>query len=286
MQAAVAKRLAGGTRLHLQHGPIDLIIGVDGDRETAFAAAARRFHTVLDELVTELPLLRCQKNGKLTGAVAVQMQRAVQPHMQRNFVTPMAAVAGAVADTVLAAMVVKARMRRAYVNNGGDIALWLTEGERFRTLVAGPDGAELARITLATSARARGIATSGRHGRSLSRGIADSVTVLARTAAEADVAATLIANAVDLPRHAAIRRAPACALDPDSDLGHRTAVTGVGELTGDEVNEALARGGLRAKQMWSQGLICGAALFLRGQSYITGSVETQFNQHGKNVEHA
>jgi hypothetical protein len=37
MQTAVAKRLADGRRLHLQHGPIDLIIGADGDRESAFA---------------------------------------------------------------------------------------------------------------------------------------------------------------------------------------------------------------------------------------------------------
>jgi uncharacterized protein len=72
----------------------------------------------------------------------------------------------------------------------------------------------------------RGIATSGRHGRSLSLGIADSVTVLAATAAAADAAATLIANAVDLPGHAAVRRAPACSLDPDSDLGRPACDSG------------------------------------------------------------
>ena len=50
----------------------------------------------------------------------------------------------------------------------------------------------------------RGIATSGWRGRSFSLGIADAVTVLAATAAEADAAATVIANAVDLPGHPAI----------------------------------------------------------------------------------
>ena len=143
MQTAVAKRLADGRRLHLHHGPIDLIIGVDGDREAAFAAATQRFHTVLEELVAELPILRCQKNGDVTGAIALQMQRAVQPHVNWGFVTPMAAVAGAVADTVLTAMLTKAKMRRAYVNNGGDIALWLSGTERFRTLVADRDNSEL-----------------------------------------------------------------------------------------------------------------------------------------------
>ena len=286
MQTAVAKRLADGRRLHLHHGPIDLIIGVDGDRAAAFAAATQRFHTVLEELVAELPILRCQKNGDVTGAIALQMQRAVQPHANWGFVTPMAAVAGAVADTVLTAMLTKAKMRRAYVNNGGDIALWLSGTERFRTLVADRDNSELARITLTIADPARGIATSGRHGRSLSRGIADAVTVLAQTAAEADVAATLIANAVDLPGHAAICRAPACDLDPENDLGQRHVVTGVGGLAGSDVVAALGRGGLLAEQMRGKGLICGAALFLRGKSYIIDPAKTQFNQLGKNVEYA
>ena len=286
MQTAVAKRLADGRRLHLQHGPIDLIIGADGDRERAFAAATQRFQTVLEELVAELPILRCQKKGKVTGAIAWQMQRAIHPHVTQGFVTPMAAVAGAVADTVLAAMLDKARPRRAYVNNGGDIALWLTGAERFRTLVAGSDNAELARITLTTADPARGIATSGRHGRSLSRGIADAVTVLAQTAAEADVAATMIANAVDLSDHLAILRVPACDLDPDSDLGQRQVVTDVGGLAGSDVTKALGRGGLLAEQMLGKGLICGAALFLQGQSYIIDPVKTQFNQLGKTMEYA
>ena len=286
MQTAVAKRLADGRRLHLQHGPIDLIIGADGDRERAFAAATQRFQTVLEELVAELPILRCQKKGEVTGAIAWQMQRAIHPHATQGFVTPMAAVAGAVADTVLAAMLDKARPRRAYVNNGGDIALWLTGAERFRTLVAGSDNAELARITLTTADPARGIATSGRHGRSLSRGIADAVTVLAQTAAEADVAATMIANAVDLPGHLAILRVPACDLDPDSDLGQRQVVTDVGGLAGSDVTKALGRGGLLAEQMLGKGLICGAALFLQGQSYIIDPVNTQFNQLGKTMQYA
>ena len=37
-------------------------------------------------------------------------------------ITPMAAVAGAVAEAVLAAMTAAAPLTRAYVNDGGDIA--------------------------------------------------------------------------------------------------------------------------------------------------------------------
>ncbi len=38
----------------------------------------------------------------------------------------MAAVAGAVADHILAAMIAGRRLAKAYVNDGGDIALHLT----------------------------------------------------------------------------------------------------------------------------------------------------------------
>jgi uncharacterized protein len=64
----------------------------------------------------------------------------------------------------------------------------------------------------------RGIATSGWRGRSFSRGIADSVTVLAKTAAMADAAATVIANAVNVV-HPGIVRRPACDIRDDSDWG-------------------------------------------------------------------
>ena len=74
----------------------------------------------------------------------------------------------------------------------------------------------------------RGIATSGWRGRSFSLGIADAVTVLAATAAKADAAATIIANAVDLPNHAAITRVPAREIAPDNDLGERLVTRAVG----------------------------------------------------------
>jgi hypothetical protein len=54
------RRLADG-RLHLQHGPIDMIIGVDGAPEAVAAAEARAvafFDGLLPQLVAELPALR------------------------------------------------------------------------------------------------------------------------------------------------------------------------------------------------------------------------------------
>lgn len=285
MTGAVAALLPDGERLHLQHGPIDLIIGADGDRAAAFSAAARRFETVLEELVAELPLLRRAVGERPEGRIARRMYQAARPH-GAVFVTPMAAVAGAVADEVLAAMVAAAPVSRAYVNNGGDIALHLTGDARFRMGIAGDDNARLGEIDIAAADPVRGIATSGQRGRSLSLGIADAVTVLAGSAAAADVAATLIANAVDLPGHGAVRRVAARERDPDSDLGERLVVTHVGPLTGAEVAAALSNGARVAQDMRDGGLIHMAALFLRGQSLIVGQPEGYMQINEKSAQHA
>lgn len=269
MTGAVSAHLPGG-RLHLQHGPIDLIVGADGERRTAFRAARARFVTVLEELVAELPLLRSQRDDPARGVIARAMQGAAHPFRAGAFITPMAAVAGAVADEVLAAMAGAAKLTRAYVNNGGDIALHLDSDARFRLAMATHTGGELGRIEVAATDPARGIATSGRGGRSLSLGIADSVTVLARNAALADAAATLIANAVDLPGHPGIRRRPASDIAPDSDLGQRLVTVAVGRLAPGEIAEALDRGAALAQDFRARGFIHAGALFLRGQARLAG----------------
>lgn len=268
MSGPQAKILPDGQRLHLQHGPIDLIIGAEGDRDTAFAAAWGRFRSILDELIGELPLLRREVGDMPQGAIAQRMTGATLSHAP-VFVTPMAAVAGSVAEAVLAAMIQATPLRRAYVNNGGDIAFHLTQGERFRMAIAGLDGAALGRVDVGYGDAARGIASSGQGGRSLSLGIAQTVTVLARSAAEADVAATLIANAVDIPGHPGITRAAASSLQPDSDLASRLVVTHVGALTDSETAEALDRGEAAARAICAKGLALSCALFLNGQSRLT-----------------
>ena len=140
-------------------------------------------------------------------------------------------------------------------------------------MVADPvTGREAGKLTLRASEDIGGIATSGRHGRSLSLGIADAVTVLAENAAAADVAATLIANEVDLPGHPAIHRAPATKVDPDSDLRDRPVVVEVETLSDGEVREALERGLNAAEEMVAAGLIRSANLSLIGISKSTRTV--------------
>ncbi len=268
----MAALLPDGKRLHLQHGPIDLIVGADGDRHRAIAAARHRFQTILEDLVNELPLLRAKMEPGSPipkGNTAKRMDQAVRPFAAQTFVTPMAAVAGGVADEILHAMRDNAQLDRAYVNNGGDIAIHLTPGTEFNLAIAGHDGADLGRIQITHSDPVRGIATSGRHGRSFSRGIADSVTALARSAAEADVAATLIANHVDLPGHPSVARQPANQIKDDSDLGDLPVVIGCKPLTPTDIAGALGEGLAFAENSIQRGLISGAALVLQKECRTT-----------------
>ena len=279
------QRLADG-RLHLHDGPIDLIIEAFGETsaaEEAYAVAWRRFATILDELCAELPLLRADPRGAQApqGAVARRMATAVAPFRARRFITPMAAVAGAVAEEVLEAMTAGRQLTRAYVNNGGDIALHLGRGETFSIgMVDRPDWPRLiGRATIDAADRVRGVATSGWRGRSFSLGAADAVTVLAASAAVADAAATLIANAVDIPGHPAIRRTLARDLDPQSDLGERRVTVAVGPLAPGETERALAAGVSEAELWLELGLIQAAALRLREETRLVGAVASRYLGH-------
>jgi ApbE superfamily uncharacterized protein (UPF0280 family) len=277
--------LPDGKRLHLQDGPIDLIIeanGRDADVRAAYDAAAHRFTGLLDELCAELTALRQPADPvrcALKGIVARRMHAAVAPFAADHFITPMAAVAGSVAEEILGAMLGAARLDRAYVNNGGDIALHLADGEQFTVgLMDRPDRQGLLRaMIIDADDPVRGIATSGRHGRSFSLGIADAVTVLARTASQADAAATIIANVVDLPGNPAVIRCPANELQPDSDLGARLVTRDVGPLTEDEIEAALRAGASTAQKLFAAGLIEGAALRLLGETVVVGTagIETR-----------
>lgn len=270
--------MSDGRRLHLQHGPIDIIARATGgaaEIEAAYRAAAGRFATILEELVGELALLR--RNASVlerpSGPVAGRMHSAVLLHAARCYVTPMAAVAGAVAEEVLGAMRSAApELENIFVNNGGDIALHLAGSEYLDIgLVGNADSPSIdALVRIDATSPVRGIATSGWRGRSQSLGIADSVTVLAASAAAADVAATLIANQVNI-EHPAVVRAPAESLRDDTDLGDRLVTVHVGRMDRDSVSEALDRGEEAANAMIAGGLAVSVGMLLQGESRIAGA---------------
>jgi len=292
----VSARLGEG-RWHFQHGPIDLVLDVDACAQTAercIAECWRAFQDILSGLVAELANLRrpASERARLCGPVARRMAGACDPFADEVFITPMAAVAGAVADELIGVFRRK-DVCRASINNGGDIALHLAPGASYTVgvwsqidklpqgdrvhgnpshgnpshgdgapgnfLRGGLDG----RFIVDESMPVRGIATSGWRGRSFSLGIADSVTVLARTAAQADAAATVIANAVNCEA-AGIVRAPASQLKDDSDLGNRLVTVDVPALNAASKASALRSGRLQAEALRERRLIHAAALFLQG----------------------
>lgn len=279
-------------RWHFQHGPIDIVIGAEGEDAAvadAHEAAWKRFEPVLDELVAELPTLRRPVRGPcpLRGVIAQRMWWACRPY-HSGFITPMAAVAGSVAQELVACYE-RPGVTRAWVNNGGDIALHLARGASLRIgLLAdlsadlgadpgrnpGRDGARVTGLQIDASFSVhhdlpvRGIATSGWRGRSFSLGIADSVTVLAATAADADAAATVIANAVDVadPR---IERCRASELKDDCDLGDLPVTVNVPPLDGQPVRQALRAGWRRANELRAAGHIVSALLVCQGRCMST-----------------
>jgi len=275
MPRAQVRFLPDGRRLYLQDGPIDLIVEAFGSPDQmriAYRSASERFVDVLDELCRELSLLRREPSveGRPIGIVAQRMVDAVTPYWPSTFITPMAAVAGAVAEEVLYTMTSAAALEKAYVNDGGDIAIHLGDGQQFVVgMVERPDRPSLFGTgTIAADQPVRGIATSGWRGRSFSLGIADAVTVLADTAAVADAAATMIANAVDLPGHPGVKRVRACDLASDNDLGERLVTQYVAPLVDDEIAAALSAGEEFARSLLPRGLIRAAALHLQGQTRL------------------
>ena len=274
------RRHLDARRQHWQHGPIDLIIEAWGDAAAivrASDAAWARFDDVLDELVAELPLLRQVVSAQTTvnGRVAQRMLDACLPHATQS-ITPMAAVAGSVADEICSFFAREPGVTKAYVNNGGDIALHLragaTVGESLTIgVIANPQKPQQAgSVTISSNMSVRGIATSGWRGRSFSLGIADSVTVLAASAAAADAAVTMIANAVNA-EHSSIVRAPANTLKDDTDLGARLVTVNVPPLPRAVVLQALDAGLAEARACVARGLIDSALLLLQGEVGETGA---------------
>ena len=253
------------------HGPA----AVEDAHENAWAC----FVPLLDVLMQEWPVLRLPVQAHqpcpLQGAVARRMWLACSPWAAQHFITPMAAVAGSVAQSLIASYD-RPGVARAWVNNGGDIALHLAPGQSARVGLY----ADLARLPVhgwgqdiqldgaleVTHAMpVRGVATSGWRGRSFSFGIADSVTVLAATAAQADAAASMIANAVNV-NHPGIVRQPAHSLRDMTDLGDLAVTVDVPRLPANLVQQALQAGWQCARECQAQGWIAAAFLVCQGQS--------------------
>ena len=263
-------------RLFLRHGPINIVLEAIGiDKDLAYQNVKGYFETLLEQLVLDMELLKEEVvfNRKFNNKISQSMQDATERYSPA-FITPMAAVAGSIADNILRVLINNTNLEKAYVNNGGDVSFYLNKNQIMKTSLAAIPNM-IAEIKYKD--KSRGIATSGWRGKSFSRGIADSVTVLADNAAMADAAATMIGNAVDIYNHPKIKKQPANEMYEDSDLKNLLITVEVGLLTKVEIKEALKNGYQKALQYINKDLINTALIQLSEYFCIVQKNSTDLN---------
>ena len=263
-------------RLFLRHGPINIVLEAIGiDKDLAYQNVKGYFETLLEQLVLDMDLLKKEVvfNRKFNNKISQSMQDATEKYSP-TFITPMAAVAGSIADNILRVLINDTNLEKAYVNNGGDVSFYLNKNQIMKSSLAAIPNM-IAEIKYKD--KSRGIATSGWRGKSFSRGIADSVTVLADNAAMADAAATMIGNAVDIYNHPKIKKQPANEMYEDSDLKNLLITVEVGLLTKVEIKEALKNGYQTALQYINKDLINTALIQLSEYFCIVQKNSTDLN---------
>lgn len=271
----VIRQPLGPGRLLLEYGPLHAVIWTVPAEFTAVAAAAALHaleHVAAHRVLVRRFIGEILPAGDLPPVVAAMI--AATRVLKEPEATPMICVAGAIADAATDAAAA-AGAAVVTVNNGGDIALRLAPGRQIRVgLHSGLDaGAIAGTLTVTAADGIGGICTSGLGGRSLTRGIASAVTVLAPRAIAADAAASLVANQTYVP-YPGIEQAPARAVDPDSDLRDLAVTVRVPPDLPDSVREeALRRGALEAERLGRT--IHGAVLFVGSRRRLAGNVREE-----------
>lgn len=256
----------GPSSVGLDFGPTQMTISVFGNgagigvaREAALYAASLVGDLAAVKQTAALPQNRLGDTAGLPEVLR-QMVAAVKASGDAEL-TPMAAVAGTVADLTADWLAAKG-IPKVIVNNGGDIAIRLAAGESAAVGVA--PGLGLAHthvLEVAAGDGVGGVATSGLGGRSFTKGIATAAVAVAGRAALADACATSIGNATYAP-HPAIRMAPAEEIDPLTDIAGHLVVREVGPLPPGIIQAALTGGWRRAETLRCLGVIKGAAVFI------------------------
>lgn len=290
MNKSESLKFIGPGKLFLNIGPIQMMISAEkkgvGSNELAEAGARKAIKT-LEALCRHLDIARsniCGIDRSMVFPKPLTVMLQAARATGANDATPMLAVAGAIAQMVTEKLM-KLGADKVVINNGGDIALGLTEGNQ--TTVGIITDMRAGNVEFVKTIKAgddiRGVATSGLGGRSLTKGIASSVTVFARTASQADACATIICNATGLddPR---IHKSRAEDIDPNTDIRGAMVTTHVDKLPEELVKKALQQGKDQADRYITEGTICGAVLYLQGHCVMTPEIlVTPREEHKKGV---
>ena len=264
----------------LDYGPMHMFISAFENGKPVVGLAEEGAHfamKVLEDLARFLPLLKRKSKGlEVKDAFPDVVRRTIEAtkKMEEPDLTPLAAVAGTASDMVADFMFGKGGTK-IIVDNGGDIAIRLREGEAARVGVKTEIEAKQPTylISIDSTMGIGGVATSGLRGRSFTKGIASAATILSETASISDAAATVIGNLTNV-EDANIARSLAEEVYPDTDLAGEWVTTGVGELSQEKVKEALSRGLSKAYSISQKGLIHGALIALQGEVVWTDSLNS------------
>jgi ApbE superfamily uncharacterized protein (UPF0280 family) len=260
--------LPNGTIL-VDYGPMRMFISVseNGKPLVQLAEEGGRFAMrVLEDLATFLPVIRKKsKKLEIKEAFPDVVRRMIEAtkKMEEPDLTPLAAVAGTASD-VVADFIFSRGGTKIIVDNGGDVAIRLREGEVARvgvkTEIDAKHPAYL--FTIGSTMGIGGVATSGLGGRSFTKGIASAATVLSETASFSDAAATVIGNFTNIEGRE-VSRSLAEKIYPDTDIAGEWVTIKVGKLSQKKIDEALNNGLTKAYTICQKGLITGALIALQ-----------------------
>ncbi|PIV20397.1 MAG: hypothetical protein COS40_12810 [Deltaproteobacteria bacterium CG03_land_8_20_14_0_80_45_14] len=271
--------LSNGTVL-VDYGPMRMFISVFEKGKPLVTLAKEGAHLamrVLEDLAKFLPLIkRKSKELEIEDTFPEIVRRMIEAtkKMEEPDLTPLAAVAGTASDMV-ADFIFGRGGTKIIVDNGGDIAIRLREGEVARVGVKMEIDAKQPTylISIDPTMGIGGVATSGLGGRSFTKGIASAATALSQTAAFSDAAATVIGNFTNV-ENPNIVRSLAEKIYPDTDIAGEWVTIKVGKLSQEKIEEALNKGLLKAYSICQKGLIKGALVALQGNVVWTDSLDS------------
>ncbi len=260
-------------KVFLDYGPISMVISAWQNNVPMTDECISSCQTAIMELeqianhLTELkkawPLC---KTEKLSESALLMWQKVKETNDEN--LTPLAAVAGIIADAV-ADWLVQKGATKVIVNNGGDIALRLCKEETTKVgLLPQIKTDKLSRtVSLKRDDGIGGIATSGLGGRSFTQGITEAVTVFADDCATADAFATFLANSSFLPSPR-VKQVRAKCLDPNTDIPELFVTVEVEELLPEEKEKSLSQVQERTNKALEKQKIKGVMAYLQGETVM------------------
>lgn len=274
MNCEAIKILEDG-KVFFDYGPVSMVLFAKKNNDMMTQLCVDSFQIVEETLAFlsgNLPYLKKYPKDiadiKLNG-ISERMRRAVVD-VGEPTLTPMATVAGAMSD-VVADWIFGQGADIVVANNGGDIAIRLKETQSIRMGIVSElaSGSVDEVVEIKGTDGIGGVCTSGIGGRSLTRGIANSVTVFSDRCIKADACATHIANCSYVPS-GNVLTVRAGEEDPDSDIADLTIVKAVGELTEQEIMLGLGQIEKETLRQYKKKNIIKLAADIKGHKYRFG----------------